>query len=44
MKQTVIVLAAALLLAACVNVHVHFPAAPAEKKAADGNATGKPAP
>jgi len=42
MKLTSFVVIAALLVAGCANVHVHFPAAPAEKKA--DTATGKPAP
>jgi len=36
-------LAAVLLLTACVNVHVHFPAAPAEPVASPGDPATKPA-
>lgn len=35
MKTTFLILAATLALAGCVNVHVHFPAAPAEPPAHD---------
>lgn len=36
------VLAAALLLAGCVNVHVHFPAAPAEPAPSADTQADKP--
>ena len=45
MKKILSALSAALLLAGCVNVHVHFPAAPAapaEPAATAGDTAAKP--
>lgn len=39
MKKSYFALLAVLLLAACVNVHVHFPPAPESSAAAPGTAS-----
>ena len=41
MKQILSLLAAVLMLCGCVNVHVHFPPAPAGQSAGDGDTGGK---
>lgn len=41
MKKILSMLAVVSFLAGCVNVHVHFPPAPAGQSAGDGDTGGK---